>query len=268
MKKTVYWVGVIGGLIVVNSCSKELDIKYKDIEPIRVIEGSLTQYGANVRITITTPMNEPMNNTPITDAVVCLTDVSLGVKETLMLDQQGNYIGKSGGICGHLYELTVEKGTAVYKSSGKMPMPTDIIGLEFNWVRMPYDHVAVLQVTFVDNDPEGYGYYWIRLYRNGEAYMWNVVSDQYASKGVINDVFMTSRKDLDKEDDATALREGDIVSVSVTPISHEMCDYLEAVSSDSNGPILFSGDFCLGYFLVGPVAERAIVFSPDSIPEY
>ena len=29
--------------------------------------------------------------------------------------------------------------------------PVEITGMEFEWVKMPYDYVAVLQVSFVDD---------------------------------------------------------------------------------------------------------------------
>ncbi|MDE6403110.1 MAG: hypothetical protein K2K86_04800, partial [Muribaculaceae bacterium] len=55
-----------------QACEKELDIRYKEIEPITVIEGQLTLQGSNVRITMTTPMGEPMDSTLLTDATVTL----------------------------------------------------------------------------------------------------------------------------------------------------------------------------------------------------
>lgn len=250
------------------SCKKELDIEYKDIEPITVIEGRLTQHGAEVRITMTTPMDEPMDLTPLTDAIVTMTDVTDNVSEVLTIDRQGNYTGSVPGRTGHLYELNVKREDNIFTSRCEMPAPTEILDIAFNWIKMPYDHVAVLQVTFSDTLPNVTGYYWVRLYRNGEAYMWNLITDLYSADGIINDVFMTSRRDLDKEDEATALRDGDVIKATVTPISHEMYDYLEAVSSDSNGPSLFSGSFCLGYFLAAPVSETSIVFHPNSIPDY
>lgn len=250
----------IAVFMIVTGCEKELSINYKDIDPILVIEGSLDQNGAKVRLTMTTPMDEPMDKEPVTDASVSITDATTGETNILELDSEGNFNGRAAGIPGHSYSLCVERGGVDHISTCYYPELLEIIQLEFSWIRMPYDHVAVLQVTFSDNTGSTGDCYWVRLYRNGEAYMWNLVTDAYASAGVINDVFMTSRKDLDEEDEATALRKGDVVKASVTPISREMYDYLEAVSSDSNGPQMFAGGFCLGYFLAAPVAVSEIVF--------
>lgn len=260
-----FWIVILLSFV---SCKKDLDIEYKDIEPITVIEGQLSIQGAEVRITMTTPMDEPMDDTLLTDATVTLADLTVESSEVLVPDCRGVFIGQSAGIPGHLYELCVVREGKSYTARCAMPEPADLIALEFNWIKMPYDHVAVLQVTFTDNPAEVGECYWVRLYRNGKAYMWNIVTDLYAANGVINDVFMTSRRDLDEEDEATALRDGDVVTASVSPISREMYDYLEAVSSDSNGPALFSGDFCLGYFLASPVVSSSLTFHPDEIPDY
>ena len=251
-----------------GSCKKEIDMDYHDIEPITVIEGQLTQSGAEVRISMTTPMDEPMDTKLLTDATVVLSNLSTGEEEYLNADERGVFKSDRPGVVGNEYELKVSRDGKTYTSRCTMPEAAELLGLEFNWIKMPYDHVAVLQVTFTENSEETGECYWVRLYRNGEAYMWNLVTDIYASNGIINDVFMTSRKDLDEEDDATALRDGDVVSASVSPISRKMYDYLEAVSSDSNGPQLFEGDFCLGYFLASSVVESTVIFRPDEIANY
>ena len=251
-----------------QSCKKELDIRYKDIEPITVIEGQLSLQDAAVRITMTTPMDEPMDSTLITDATVTLSDLTSGSSEALIPDRFGVFTGSGMGITGHQYELRVLCDGKSYTACCEMPAPADLLALEFNWMKMPYDRVAVLQVTFTDNSENEGDCFWVRLYRNGKAYMWNIVTDVYARDGIINDIFMTSRRDLDEEDEATALRDGDVVTASVSPISREMYDYLEAVSSDSNGPALYSGDFCLGYFLASPTVTSTITFHPAEIKDF
>ena len=268
MKRSLYYLILTVYILLSHSCKKEIDIDYHQIDPITVIEGQLTQKGAEVRITLTTPMNEPMDTTLRTDATVSLTNLTTGEEEYLVPDKTGAFRGDKSGIVGNEYELHVLRDGNSYTARCKTAAAPQLIGLEFNWIKMPYDHVAVLQVTFTDNPEETGERYWVRLYRNGKAYMWNTVTDVYASDGIINDVFMTSRKDLDEEDEATALRDGDVITATVSPISREMFDYLEAVSSNSNGPQMFTGDFCLGYFLAAPVVESSVVFHPDEISIY
>lgn len=268
MSKFISYI-IIGAVVFAfQACKKDLDIEYKDIEPITVIEGELSLQGASVKITMTTPMDEPMDTTLLTDASVTLTDLTDGGSEILVPDRLGVFTGANAGIPGHQYELKVMRDSKTYVASCEMAAPIDLLALEFNWIKMPYDHVAVLQVTFTEDTAIDGECYWVRLYRNGKAYMWNLVTDLYATDGVINDVFMTSRRDLDEEDEETALRDGDVVTASVSPISREMYDYLEAVSSDSNGPTMFTGDFCLGYFLSSATVSSSITFHPDEIKDF
>lgn len=262
-------VSVILMAVSLISCEKELDFKYHDIEPLTVIEGSVSENGAKVRISLTTPMDEPMDRVAITDASVVLTDITSATSCQLLPDADGNFVGNQSGMPGHDYRLTVSHSGREYSASSTMLPPVEIHGVEFQWIKMPYDYVAVLQISFTDNPAVNGDCYWVRLYRNGKAYMWSAIDDILAVDGTINEVIMTSRKDLDEEDDDMALRDGDVVSVKVSPISKQMHDYLEAISfGSSNGPRMFDGDFCLGYFLAAPVAEASIVFHPDELTEY
>ena len=65
------------------SCEKELDFRYHDIDPVPVIQGVLTEDRCEVSITLTSPMDEPMDRTHVTDAVVELRDLSSGHESLL-----------------------------------------------------------------------------------------------------------------------------------------------------------------------------------------
>lgn len=254
--------------VCVTSCEKELDFKYHDIDPITVIEGELTPDGIRVGITLTTPMDEPMNLTHLTDATVTLEDITDGTHRSLETDAEGFYRDPHPGIAGHEYRLTVERKGHIYEATTTLYPPTEIVSLEFNWIKMPYDHVAVLQGKFRD-DPEVPGQcYWVKLYRNGEIYQWGEMDDRSAVDGIGNYFTMTTRMDTDEEEDDTVLFDGDVITCTICPISKQMHDYLEALQNDSNGPAMFSGDKCLGYFMATSPVSDNIVFHPDDIPEY
>ncbi len=252
-------------LLSLTSCEKELDMKYHDIEPLTVIEGVLTQEGIRVSITMTTPMDEPMDRTRYTDASVILSDLTADTKHTLTVDSEGYYSGDVHGEVGHSYRLTVEREGKVYYAETKMYAPVEIVGLGFSWIKMPYDQVAVLQCQFTDFSA-GEDYFWVKVYRNGEIYQWSEKSDAGAEEGIVTFLTMTSRKDTDAEDDDTVLFDGDEIAVSVSGISRAMHDYLEALQNDSSGPAMFSGDKCLGYFMATSPVEESVIFHPGEIP--
>lgn len=250
------------------SCEKELDFKYHDIDPLTVIEAQLTPGGVKVAITYTTPMDRPMDRTHLTDAVVTLTDMTDGTVYNLHTDAEGLFVDPTPGIIGHDYRLVVERDGCRYEADATMYPPTEIESLEFNWIKMPYDYVAVFEAQFRDNKDTNGECYWVKLYRNGEIYRWSEMDDRNAVDGVCTYLTMTTRKDTDEEDEDTVLFDGDVITFTVSPISRAMHDYLEALQNDSNGPAMFVGDKCLGYFMATSPVSDSVEFHPDEIPEY
>lgn len=258
----------VSSVLFFPSCERTLDFKYHDIEPLTVIEGELTSEGAKIGITLTTPMDEPMDLNRLTDASVVITDLTADIEYDLTADADGFFTDSTPGIPGHRYRLRVERDGNTYDMETTMYAPTEIIDAQFNWISMPYDKVAVFQARYLDNPADSGDCYWVKLYRNGEIYSWQEQDDRTADEGVNTFFTMTSRKDTDEEEDDEVLFDGDVMTVTVTPISREMHDYLEALQNDSNGPALFSGPRVLGYFLASTPTSRSVTFRPDEIPEY
>lgn len=251
-------------IIMLTSCEKELDFRYHDIEALPVIEASLTQNEAQVTITMTTPMDEPFAPTPLPEADVTIVDAATGRAVTLEKDSAGVYTAPFAGVTGHDYIINVTFGKYTCYAHSVMARPTTIINTQFYWIRMPGDDMAALQVQFTD-DEYTEDYYWIRVYRNDKAYSWSVVPDHGASGGVMNEIITTTHRDQNKEDDRQIILDGDRVTVTVTPVSRKMADYLTALMNGSNGPFMFEDSKCLGYFLAAPVASETITYHPDEI---
>ena len=265
MKKYILFIPFL--LILLVSCEKELEFQYHDIVPVLVIEGTLTQERATVALSLTTPMNEKIEPDYLTDAEVYIIDENNNGKIVLTHDSIGVYTGDYPATPGKQYRLVVNRFGKEYRSNCVLRPSTQILGLKFQWIKMPYDHVAVLQITFKDlkNDEDCY---WVKIYRNDSPYKWILSDDRSAVNGIITESVMTSRKDLDKEDDKDILREGDEVKVTVNAISREMYDYLTAIQNNSNGPSMFEGEFCLGYFMAADSATDSIIFHPDELTQY
>ena len=255
-------------MLLMTACQRDIDIEYHDIAPLTVIEAELTPDGAKVAIRLTTPMDEPMDRTLLTDASVTLTDLTSGAVYELLVDKDGFFTDPTPGLTGHDYSLTVTRAGETFESRTTMYPPTEILGLQFNWINMPYDQVAILQGLFLDDTTHEGDCYWIKLYRNGEIYMWNQIDDRAAVGGIGSFVVMTSRRDTDAEGDDTVLFDGDVITMTLSPVSRTMYNYLEALQNDSSGPALFSGPRCLGYFIATSPTSTSITFHPDEIPIY
>ena len=253
-------------LTLLASCEKELDFKYHDVESQFVIEGTLSQQGSKVALTYTIPMDEHFTSQHIEDAEVILTDLTENISYNLILDD-GLYRNEIPGIPSHNYELTVNHKRQNFKSTCLMRKGVEILDLKFQWIKMPYDHVAILEIISTVSEIDG-TCYWTRIYKNGKPYKWLMSHGSGAVDGKLSQTTFTTRQNPDDEDDEDNLKDGDILSVKVLPISLEMYDYLVGISSDSNGPSMFTGDFCLGYFLAAEEAEAEITFHPADIPYY
>lgn len=264
MKRIIGKICVCVLVFLLTSCEKEIDFKYNEIDPILVIEGALTQNGAEVSLTLTTPMSQPMDRQYLRDASVRLLDMETGDETVLLADETGLFVSDTPGVPGHRYKLHVEREGKNYTAECLMRPEPELTGMEFSWIKMPYDYVAVLQVSWKDDPEVMYDCYWLRLTRNGEAYKWAEVSDMLSTGGVINQIMMTTRRDLEEEDEGDKLEKGDVIRATVVATSREMYDYLQALSAgNSNGSRMFEGDFCLGYFLAGGVSERTMIFDPE-----
>lgn len=246
------------------SCEKELDFEYRDIEPIPVIESCLTQSEARVAISWATPMDEPFTDSYITNAAVSLTDLATEESFSLAPDEKGVFYFEISGVPGHDYRITIKTSGKTYSSKSTMLSPVEIHALQFYWIKMPGDDMAALQIRFSDN-PSTPDYYWVRLYRNGAAYAWSVIADRAAVDGMVEEVITTTHRDESQEDEKQLLRDGDMVTAVVTPVSRQMFDYFNAIMNSSNGEQQYEGGKCLGYFLASPCASATIIYHPDEI---
>ena len=248
------------------SCEKELDYKYHDVQSQFVIEGNLSEKGTLVALSYTIPMDDPLPAQQIVDADVRLTDITDNISYPLYQDN-GFFRNEISGIPDHTYELSVIHEGKKFTSSCLMRKGVEILELKFQWIKMPYDHVAVLEIVSTVSDIEG-TCYWTRIFKNGEPYKWLMSHGSGAIEGKLTQSTFTTRQNPDDENDKDNLKDGDELTVIVVPISLDMYDYLTGISTDSNGPQMFTGDFCLGYFLAAEEAQSHIIFNPDDIPFY
>lgn len=257
----------IAAMLALTSCEKEIDFEYKDIPEQLVVEGLLTQEEVSVRLSRTVPTDEPFKDNMVTDARVTVIDKTAGETYFLKAEENGVFSHHELlGETGHEYELTVSVGEDRYASSSRMLKKSEIVGAEFNWIKMPYDDVAVLKVQFTEAG-DMHTQYWLRVYRNGEPYEWQAIESRNAVDGLVTGMMMTSRKDIDEEDDDEVLRDGDIIDIEVLTISTEMADYLNSLNNgDYNGNQMFSGSYCLGYFLAASISRTQLTYHPDRIP--
>lgn len=246
------------------SCEKELDFKYHDIDPLPVAEGFLTEEGARVRLSVTTPMDNPMDTLPTTDASVSLEDLTDGTSYNLFPDEKGIFRSGVPGIIGHEYRLTMDRDGKIFSSTGIMNPPAEISEMVFDTYMMPYGKSLFLKISFRDPDPAPGTCFWIRTERNDTIWHWNLVTDHGAVDNTVTTIInLGALHDVPEDEDD--LRDGDRIRGIVAMIPHDLFQYFNAVSNDSSGPVMFSGGLCLGFFLPAATTSRTIVFSPSEL---
>lgn len=222
------------------SCTKDLDIEYRDIEPIPVVEANLTDRGLDVSLTLTSSMNEPMDTVAQTDY-------------TATLSEKGNDV----------YRLDIDYRGKHFYSECQMQPKAKIGDVRFQWIKMPYDHVAVMSIWLVD-DPQTPGdCWWVRIWRNGKTYQWLSNDDKFALFGMVEITMMAARRNPEPDDEDN-LNDGDELRISATRVPRHIYDYINKLSASTiAGPTTFSGDFCLGYFLASTPVDTTVIYRPS-----
>ncbi len=221
------------------SCTKDLELDYRDLDPIPVIEANLTDKGLSVRLTLTSPMDEPMDTVAQTDYIASLTELP---------DDN--------------YRLDIDFRGQHFYSECQMQSDAEILDVKFQWTKMPYDHVAVMTLFLRDNPAKSDEAWWVRIWRNGEIYKWLCFNDKYAIDGVVEASVMTTRQNPEPDDKDT-LTDGDNLLITVTTVPPHVLTYLNNLAAHTiDGPTTFLDDRCLGYFLASTPTDTTLIYHP------
>ncbi|MCC8096328.1 MAG: DUF4249 domain-containing protein [Tannerellaceae bacterium] len=254
-------------LFVFTACEKEIEMDYRSVEPLYVVEGRVTNEVTEVLVTVTRDMDDGSSPAAQDDAVVTVT-AGNGDHFLLSFEPDGYY--RAAGVTGTVgenYLLTVAVDGKEFTSESVMHGATGIDELYFQWLKVMGERLVILTFSFEDIPGEE-NYYCYRIYRNGENYRWNVFHDRGNDGQVItlDIVCMTEQMAEDnKEDDwDDILYEGDVVEIELQTIDKRTYDYLFSVGlSDaaSTNPVdNFTGG-CLSYFAAYATSRAGAVFS-------
>ena len=110
-------------LLLLVSCEKEIDIDYRSVEPIYVVEASVSNEGMRARVSQTQDMDDNSTTSDVTDAYVKITG-SDGSETILKHQRNGNYQSTVKGQVGVTYQIDVEVDGHHFTSTSTMqPMP-------------------------------------------------------------------------------------------------------------------------------------------------
>jgi hypothetical protein len=257
-----------------TSCKDDIDFDYHDIAPKFIIEGSVSNIGAEVIVGKTINMTDTAKHVPVDNASVVITS-SDGKQYTMSSVGNGIYHSDNDfkAIAGNLYTLNVDIDNTTYTSYSEMQDSTSIKSAWFAWEKVVSQDELCCHIQFQDiKDQENY--YCYRIYRNDSIYKWGVMHDLgYENTLIDKTIPCVSRqtiKDNNKDDRESILFNGDRIRFEILAIDKRTYDYLYSLQLGKGNyanPINNFTGGCLGYFSAHSVSSFNMLFNYDKVTE-
>jgi hypothetical protein len=234
-------------LAVLDSCKKDIEIDYHQIEPIYVVEAFVTDGHMEARITQTNDMDNNQTTSGIGQAIITVTG-SDGSSAILDYEGNGYYKNyKAKGTPGVEYNIDILLNKQHYTSTSIMQKRPTLNKFRFIWKKVLKDRYLMGELLFQDI-PNQDNWYFMHIYRNDAGYRWAVKRDDVDPNKELQQLFSFDKEDSDDED---MLREGDRLHIELRAIDQRAYDYLYSMKMMDNtgtNPIQNFTGGCLGYF--------------------
>lgn len=273
-------------LLLTLSCQKEIELDYRDIEPVVSIEGRVTNEQVYVLITRTRSMNDSVKSRGIGGAVVTISSED-GTEQLVYDVRDGYYRPASGmkGVPGRTYRLDVTLDGHQYAASSTMPRQAPIVSTQFIWQSLLDNGMLMYEMWATDPEPDVRNYYWYRVDRRAkdpkvrqkqgtDAYRWSSFDDRGATNArIYRDIMCVNEEMMDGqdiEDDQlkSILFDGDTITLQLMTIDRAMFEYYQSLSVGQRmgaNPISNISGGCLGYFAAGSVSHADTVIYNKNI---
>ncbi len=247
MKKIFYIFAAATAILA--SCEKEIDLDYKDIDPLPVIEGILSSENTEVKFTRTRNMGDSVKSPGIQCESVRIIGED-GTAVELDFGSDGVYRPAQNIDVepGRTYTLEVKNDGLTYTAQSTASEPVKTTGPEFVWAEF-VDWMQCWEFLVVDNSDSVEKFLRINIFRNGKIYYWGTTSGK-GEFPVDLGLYYDSDMEFDEE---MILYDGDKMRFEIMTIDRATYDYLYGLQIDNMNPapIFRCSDpdvTCLGYF--------------------
>ena len=260
-------IGLLGilGLLGLVGCEKEIDVDYRSVEPIYVLEASVSNDGMTARVSLTQDMDDNHTTSDITDANIIVTG-SDGSETRLVHKKNGNYQATAKGQVGVTYQIDVEVDGHHFTSTSTMqPMPK-INKFHFIWKKIMGERFLVGELLFQDIPNED-NWYFSHIYRNKLGFRWAVKRDDQNPNKELQQLYSIAREGSNDKD---LLREGDQLRLELRAIDQRAYDYLysmQIMDNTNTNPIPNFTGGCLGYFSASSQVTINYVYHEADVDE-
>lgn len=245
--KDIGLTGLMGWLLMgLISCEKDIDIDYRSVEPIYVVEASVSGNGMKARVSMTQDMDDNSTTSDVTAAYVVVTG-SDGSETILKHQKNGYYQSTAKGKEGVTYQIDVEVGGRHFTSTSTMQQMPKVNRFHFIWKKVMSERFLVGELLFQDIPNED-NWYFSHIYRNNLGFRWAVKRDDQNPNKELQQLFSIAREGSNDKD---MLVEGDKLRIELRAIDQRAYDYLYSMqimdNTNTNPVPNFTGG-CLGYF--------------------
>lgn len=253
------------------ACRKEIDINYKNVDPLYVVEGYISDSGMGVLVTATRDMKEGETPQGIEASSVEITS-DAGFRQTLQFNPDGIYRSPSAsvGTPGNSYTLKVVIGEDEFMSTSVMNLPGRFADIQFRYepsITTRYMLCTAFIADIADTD----NYYRILVLKNGDRVSETLVTDQSRDGTVLREL-LAIRFSWDalpvgaKED--RMFRKGDRLQMVLETVDRPVYDYIYSMNLSEitlSNPLTNIEGGCLGYFSAFSTDMFSMVFDPEAI---
>ena len=233
-------------LVLLSSCKKDIEIDYHQVDPIYVVEASVSNMGMEARISQTNNMDDNSTTSNIDNAVVVVTG-SDGSSKTLTYSKNGIYKSSAVGVPGVEYTIDIQFDGHHFTSSSIMQKMPKMNNFRFIRKKIVTENYQMGELLLQDI-PNEENWYFMHIYRNHLGYRWAVKRDDTNPNGELQQLFTFAREGSDDKD---LLQEDDWLHIEIRAIDKKSYDYfysMQIMDNTGTNPIPNFTGGCLGYF--------------------
>ena len=239
---------ILFSVMTLLSCEKDIDLDYHQVDPLYVIEASISNEGTNVRISHTNNMDDNNGISDVTGTKVTLSD-DKGNKWDIPYTRNGFHRMPSlKGVPGTTYYIDVEIEGKHYTSTSTMQRAPKMNSFRFVWMKVGSERICFgdLKIQDIPNEDS---WYYMHIYRNGVGHRWAVMRDEQNPNKELQQLFSFFHDG--KTQEKNQLNDGDELKILIRAIDQRSYDYLYSMqlmdNTGTNPMQNFTGG-CLGYF--------------------
>ena len=264
MKKYIFLLFCLN-LVLLSSCKKDIEIDYHQVDPIYVVEASVSNEGMEARISQTNNMDDNSTTSNIDNAVVVVTG-SDGSSKTLTYSKNGIYKSSAVGTPDVEYTIDIQFDGHHFTSSSIMQKMPKMNKFRFIRKKIMTENYQMGELLLQDI-PNEENWYFMHIYRNDLGYRWAVKRDDQNPNGELQQLFAFNKEGSTDQD---RLREGDELEAQVRTIDERSYEYLYTLllmDNTGTNPIYNFTGGCLGYFSAFSLMGYGIEFRTEYVQE-